>query len=87
MGAGFHNNQAAENGGAIFLNHTTSTIIEETKFDQNIAELSGGAVNGINCAYFKMSNGSFHNNSAGVTGGAINMKVGHHQIIRGATRA
>lgn len=41
---GFHDNYAGKYGGAVCLNHATSTTIEKVGFYGNAAELSGGAV-------------------------------------------
>ena len=82
----FINNTADENGGALELGNTVTTIystsgevttidwtvIKNSTFDNNYARKEGGAIyNGDNVAYTNISDSKFTNNFALITGGVM----------------
>lgn len=61
-----------DGGGALFLERTTSAIINETVFDGNSAGNDGGAIYAYSAQNLQIKNSEFNNNTANSHGGAIN---------------
>ena len=77
----FINNTAGGHGGAIYLDHSTSSTIENCQFNDNVAGLNGGAIDWrAGSVNGKVIKSTFTNNTAKRSGGAIHWS-GHYGTI------
>ncbi len=74
-------NNSASNGGAIYLNNSTSFIITDSIFENNTATENGGVLFWSSGNEGKITESSFINNKAGGFGGAIFINGSDETII------
>ena len=79
--ADFNNDDDPGHGGAIYLDHSTSSDIEGTTFTGNVAAYNGGAIDWhANSQNGRIANSIFTDNTAKRSGGAIHWS-GHYGTI------
>ena len=77
----FINNTAVGHGGAVYMDHSTSSTIENCEFNGNVAGLNGGAIDWLaGSENGKVIKSTFTNNTAKRSGGAIHWS-GHYGTI------
>lgn len=75
------NNEATEDGGALYLVAPTTTIVRDSTFLENQATLDGGAVHAENGHTLKIRNSTLSANQAGNDGGAISSSSSATQVF------